>query len=234
MTALPGTACRRRIYLMRHAEVSYFDSGGRPIDPRNVPLTETGCRQAQAAAELLADVPFDVAVCSGLPRASETARLVLGDRALELRVDLRLNEAKAGRLRAVPEHQREQVIGCAYDGAEQPEARFIGGEQWAELERRVLAAWDDLVADDSWVTLLIVAHDAVNRVVLSHVAGGGLRGLKAFEQDPGCVNIIEADIHLARMQRAFLRAVNLAPYDPARAGSHLTVMERIYRAFRPG
>jgi probable phosphoglycerate mutase len=66
------------------------------------------------------------------------------------------------------------------------------------------------------------------------VAGGGLRGLKAFEQDPGCVNIIEADIHLARMQRAFLRAVNLAPYDPARAGSHLTVMERIYRAFSPG
>jgi probable phosphoglycerate mutase len=233
MMALPGTACRRRIYLMRHAEVFYFDDTGRPLDPRHVPLTAKGREQAQAAAALLADIPFDAALCSGLPRTAETARLVLGNRPLDVRVDVRLNEAKAGRLRDVPEHERGQVIACAYDGSEQPGARFIGGEPWRELERRVLAVWADLAADDSWLNVLIVAHDAVNRVLLAHVAGSGLCGMKAFEQDPGCINIVEVDVRDARMERTFLRAVNLAPYDPIRAGSHLTVMEKIHRAFFP-
>lgn len=233
MAGLPGTACRRRIYLMRHGEVSYFDAAGRPVDPRHVSLTEAGRQQAAAVAELLAGVSIDQAICSGLVRTEETARIVLGARALTLRSDPGFKEVKAGRLAAVPAARREQVIGYAYDGAGEPEACFMGGERWSDLQARVLAAWDELFADDSWLTLLLVAHDAVNRVLLSHVTGAGLRGLKAFEQDPACVNIIEVDVDANRVRRAFLRAVNLAPYDPARPASHLTVMEKVFRLYRP-
>jgi hypothetical protein len=35
------------------------------------------------------------------------------------------------------------------------------------------------------------------------------------------------------LSRAFLRAVNLTPYDLARLDGQLTVMERIFRAFTP-
>lgn len=233
MRGLPGTRCRRRIYLMRHGEVSYFDADGRPVDPRHVSLTDAGRRQAAAAAELLAGVSLDGALCSGLLRTEETARIVLGERELSLRHEPRFKEVKAGRLAAVPAAMREQAIGCAYDRAEQPQACFMGGERWSELQARVLAAWDELFSDDSWLTLLLVAHDAVNRVLLAHVSGAGLAGLKAFEQDPACVNIIEVDVEAKRAQRAFLRAVNLAPYDPARPASHLTVMEKVFRAYRP-
>ena len=40
---------RRRIYLMRHGDVTYFDASGRAIDPETVPLNENGREQASAA-----------------------------------------------------------------------------------------------------------------------------------------------------------------------------------------
>jgi phosphoserine phosphatase len=66
---------RRRIYLMRHGAVSYFENG-RPVPPHTVSLTEEGRAQAQAAAHVLAGVTLDRVVTSGLTRTVETARIV--------------------------------------------------------------------------------------------------------------------------------------------------------------
>ncbi len=63
---------RRRLYLMRHGEVSYFEQG-RPAPPEGVHLNEQGRAQAAAAALALADISFDRAVTSGLPRTDQTA-----------------------------------------------------------------------------------------------------------------------------------------------------------------
>src|SRR4026209_2869915 len=72
---------RRRLYLMRHGEVSYFEQG-RPAPPEGVHLNEQGRAQAAAAALVLADIAFDWAVTSGLPRTDQTAAIVLGERTL--------------------------------------------------------------------------------------------------------------------------------------------------------
>src|SRR5258706_366845 len=45
MQSLPQ---RRRVYLMRHGEVSYFPDG-RPVPPEGVPLNDEGRAQARAA-----------------------------------------------------------------------------------------------------------------------------------------------------------------------------------------
>ena len=47
-------AQRRRIYLMRHGNVTYFDESGRPILPEAVPLNEQGRAQAEAAGRVFA------------------------------------------------------------------------------------------------------------------------------------------------------------------------------------
>lgn len=231
MSALPGTRCRRRIYLMRHAEVSYFDAEGKPLDPRSVPLTPRGREQAAAAAALLGDVAFDIALCSGLARTVETARIVLGTRSLGLAEEPRLKEVRAGRLREIPLQDQEREIGYAYDTCTDQEGGFIRGERWTELASRVTAAWDALLARDDWNNALVVAHDGVNRVLLSHVVGAGLSAMKAFEQDPACINMIELDVRNGVLERAWLRAVNIAAWDPLRLGDHEMVMEKIYRRF---
>ncbi|WP_172145595.1 histidine phosphatase family protein [Pseudomonas tumuqii] len=232
MTVRAAPRPRRRIYLLRHAEVSYFDAQGQPPDPRQVPLTARGRQQAAAASALLAEIRFDLAVCSGLPRTEETARHILHGRDLPLHAEPRLQEIRGGRLREIPRQDRERSIAYAYDGAEQPGARFIGGELWSDFAMRVNQAWDQLIARDDWQHLLIVAHDAVNRVLLGQIIGGGLGGLKGFEQDPACINIIEADIHAAIIERAFIRTLNLTAYDLIRPGQQLTVMEKVWRDYR--
>ena len=45
---------RRRIFLMRHGDVTYFDDTGRAIDPETVPLNAHGLVQAKAAGEAFA------------------------------------------------------------------------------------------------------------------------------------------------------------------------------------
>ncbi len=60
---------------MRHAEVAYF-ADGRPVDPREVPLTDAGRAQAHAAAAALAGITFDRVVTSGAPRTLQTAAIV--------------------------------------------------------------------------------------------------------------------------------------------------------------
>ena len=78
---LPGTSGRRRLYLMRHGEVSYFSADGGAVDPDLVELTETGRARAQAMATLLAEIEFDRAAWTGLLRTRQTAELVLAGRA---------------------------------------------------------------------------------------------------------------------------------------------------------
>ena len=50
---------RRRIYLMRHGEVDYFDAGGRPFRPETVSLNSVGRLQAEAAGCELVAIPID-------------------------------------------------------------------------------------------------------------------------------------------------------------------------------
>ena len=64
---------RRRIYLMRHGSVDYFDAEGRPVPPLTVPLNRSGQRQADAAGAVFAQcgVRFDKVITSGLNRTLE-------------------------------------------------------------------------------------------------------------------------------------------------------------------
>src|SRR4051812_16653107 len=70
---------RRRIFLMRHGDVTYFDDTGRAIDPESVPLNERGREEASAAGREFATqtIRFDRVIASGLPRTVETAQRVL-------------------------------------------------------------------------------------------------------------------------------------------------------------
>ena len=225
---------RRRVHLVRHAEVVYFEPDGTPHDPQRVALTAHGRAQAQAAADLLAEVPFDLAWCSGLVRTIETARIVLGARPLPLHEEPRLHEIRGARVSDDEAPAVMRTITQTYARAAEPGARFLGGEPWVEFQARVLAAWAELLARDDWSDALVVAHDAVNRVLLTQVAGSGLAGLSAFEQDPACVNMIDVDHPRPGVAcAALLRAVNLVPYDPARLDERLTVMERLQRGYRP-
>src|SRR5262249_29229244 len=157
---------RRRIYLMRHGQVSYFERDGRPVRPDDVVLTAEGERQARAAADALSGGRFDRVVTSGLPRTVQTARLVASGVEPEGLPDLR--EIEAGRLAEIPEDEVEQAFLQVFRDVVPEETRFLGGETIASLLDRVLTALDAVLADPEWDVLLAVLHGGVNRAILSH------------------------------------------------------------------
>ena len=55
---------RKRIYLFRHGDVSYFGSGKVTDDPNMVDLTELGREQAKMIDENTKDINFDRILCS--------------------------------------------------------------------------------------------------------------------------------------------------------------------------
>jgi probable phosphoglycerate mutase len=215
---------RRRIYLMRHAAVAYFDDG-RPLRPEDVPLTEEGVDQARAAAEALAPVRFDRVVTSGLPRTIETARIVAPGAEVESWPELR--ELEGARLGDIPEDQLERAFVEAFHGILPEETQFLGGETIGSLFDRVLPALDRLLADDEWDVVLAVLHGGVNRAIMSYALTGRREFLGGFEQAPGCINVLDVG-----ETGWIVRAVNVTPYDPVHLRGRLTTMEELWAQFR--
>ncbi|HTO71932.1 MAG TPA: histidine phosphatase family protein [Myxococcota bacterium] len=218
---------RRRIYLMRHGDAAYIDAEGRmAADPRQVPLSARGRREAAAMGELLAAAKFDRAVCSGLPRTVETAELVLRDKRLPLERVPELEEVRGGaRGSGRPIVPRD--VAYSIGEAKSPGGRFLGGESFLELELRVMGAVERLVAQLDWTQLLLVAHGGVNRVVLGWALGAGLHSAPHMEQDSGCVNVIDLDHDPeGKLIRTLVRALNVTAADPAKHEHWLTTLER--------
>jgi broad specificity phosphatase PhoE len=206
---------RRRLYLMRHAEVSYV--GER--DPEVVRLTERGLEQAAAAHRALENVQFDVVVTSTLPRTVETAAVVAPGREPEQWAEFA--EWRGGRLDGIPVDELEQLFVGALQVRDEEE-RFLGGESLGEALDRVLPAFDRLVSQE-WETALAVFHGGVNRILLSHALVGGRAYFGTFEQAPACINVLD----LGTDGHWIVRTVNYIPYDPLHP-ARTTTMEHLW------
>lgn len=210
---------RRRVYLMRHAQVRYFQG----VRPEDVQLTELGRRQAEAAAAALAGVDFDRVLTSGLPRTTETARIVAPAHEAEARHALR--EIESGDIRGLAPADVQELMTAAFRGVVPPGTPFLGGETIGELLARVLPELDTLLADESWDVVLLVLHGAVNRAILSRAITGEAVFLGGLEQSPGCVNVLD----VSRRGEWIVRAVNHTPYDPAHVEApRTTTMEELW------
>ena len=213
---------RRRIYLMRHAQVRYFEG----IAPREVLLTDDGRHQAAAARDALQEVPFDRVVTSGLPRTLETAQIVAAYANHEREDDLR--EIESGELRGVDPNEVQRMMTAAFRGVVPLESRFLGGESIGELFDRTLPRFQQLLADESWDVALLVLHGGVNRAILGRALTGGRTFLGGFEQAPGCINVLDA----ADDGSFVVRAVNHTPYDPVHVDAgRETTMEQLWREY---
>ena len=219
---------RRRLYLMRHGAVAYFDADGRPHDPETVPLTAAGVEQAQAAAAALAGIRFDRVITSGLLRAVETAAIVAPGVEPETWPELR--ELQGGRLRDIPDDELEVAFTRVFHGQVAPETRFLAGETIGSLVDRVVPAVERLAADDGWDTTLAVLHGAVNRAILTFALTGERRFLGGFEQAPACINVLDLDLG---GDGWIVRAVNTVAYDLAHSSGRLTTMEELFEQYRP-
>ena len=226
---------RRRIYLMRHGHVDYFDPA--LTDPRNAPLTDEGRSQAAAARDALAGVKFDVAMCSGLLRTRQTAEIVLAGQQepAALTTDPRFVELHSQWIEAKSREELAARLAYSFEAAHLPGASFLPeGEAFADAERRIVAGLHDFVTTAAWRNALLVAHEGVNRIAIGWACGGGLRTISAFEQDLACINVIDVDVTPASsgeglaIERVLIKAINVTAYDFVKHGLSRTSLEHLF------
>ncbi|HEY9807636.1 MAG TPA: histidine phosphatase family protein [Candidatus Obscuribacterales bacterium] len=186
-----------RLLLVRHGETEW-NRQKRFQGQIDVPLNDNGREQARQAAEFLRSVSIDVAVSSSMQRPKETAEIILQHHpGVELKLEDELQEISHG----LWEGKLESEIEAEFPGELQrwqatPEAvQMPEGENLQQVWDRAIAAWYAIVetaaASDSPQTVMVVAHDAINKAILCHVVGLGPENFWNFKQGNGAVSVID-------------------------------------------
>jgi broad specificity phosphatase PhoE len=226
---------RRRVYLMRHGSVTYFDETGKPFLPETVALNAAGQAQADAAGLAFreAGVRFDRVITSGLPRTNETAQRVLAASGQEIAPDVwpELHEIRGGRLSAITTQELRRAFTGAFEGVVDGEQRFLGGESVGQMMDRVHPAIARLRAQDDWDTVLLVLHGGVNCAILSLALTGQRLFLGGLSQAAGCINALDVGQDAADW---VVRFVNYVPPGPLQPEARATTMEQLFEQYRKG
>jgi alpha-ribazole phosphatase len=153
------------LVLVRHAE-PVDDMRGRCYGTLDVHLSERGVAQAQELVERVTE-PYGVVYSSPRVRAVETAKPLGAARDVPVQVDERLREIDFGAFegRTYDEIERaEPKLFRAW--METPtQVRFPGGESYADVRERALAAYSEIRARHDCA--VVVAHGGVIRAGLS-------------------------------------------------------------------
>lgn len=151
-----------RLLLVRHGETAW-NAEHRLQGDHDVPLSDVGRAQARALGPLVASHAPERVVVSPLSRARETAEL-LGHPATAC--DPRWQEAHLGGWTG---RQASELPESAYTDWRAGRHTPPGGESFAELTARVVAAVDAL--DRSAGTTLVVTHGGPIRALCHHLLG---------------------------------------------------------------
>jgi broad specificity phosphatase PhoE len=160
-----------RLVVCRHAD---------PDDPK----------AAEALAYVLQFLPLAAVHTSPLPRAQTTAAAVVRPHALTPIVAEALREIDLGEVegKAFDEYPPELKETLLRDSTL---ARFPGGETFAELQRRVCEAVDEIVARHDGATVAVITHAGPIRALLAawlDIAGDAIFRL---DQRYGSVNVVD-------------------------------------------
>ncbi len=146
---------RRPYWYLRHGETDW-NSVNRTQGTTDVPLNATGIAQAHAAAALLAGRNIGAIFCSPLSRARDTAGIIADTLGVAVTIRNDLREANFG------QHEGE-VMGDWFAAWVEGRVSPDGGESFAQVEARAIAAINDVLAFDGLP--LVVGHGAFFRTV---------------------------------------------------------------------
>lgn len=170
----------RTVFLVRHGRTGLNAAGllrGR-LDP---PLDEVGQQEAAAVADVFAGVSIDVVLSSPLLRARQTAEGIAAVTGAPLRCDEAFVDRDYG-----PWAGRDRAEVEARFGSldEAPDVEPIGA-----LATRAVSGLR--AQADGVESLVVVAHDVVNRILLSRLAANVSDDPEEIPQRTGCWNRLE-------------------------------------------
>jgi alpha-ribazole phosphatase/probable phosphoglycerate mutase len=159
-----------------------------------VPLSTDGIHQIEALADFLAQrTTLHMVYSSPLSRAQNSAGIIAQRYHIQPVVLPELREINFGAWEGMTfEEIREKYPDEFAVWANDPLLQGpVNGETIPQLRDRVAQALDRILANNRDQNIAVVAHGAVNRVMLAQVLGLPLNNIFRIEQDFAALNIIE-------------------------------------------
>jgi probable phosphoglycerate mutase len=158
------------VILVRHgvtAETGPMLTGRKP----GVPLSDTGREQAARAAKKLAELPVVAVYSSPIQRCHETAEIVAGPHSLAVQhlddaMEADYGEWQGQKLADLAKTPLWRTVQINPSGA-----RFPGGESLREMQARMIAAIESVVAAHPGVVVVVVSHADPIRAAVAHFSG---------------------------------------------------------------
>jgi uncharacterized phosphatase len=167
------------ICIVRHGQTDW-NLHGRLQGQTDIPLNETGKKQAEECREFLKGMEWDVVITTSLMRAKETAEIINRDLNLPMIIMDEFKERYFGDGEGLTREVRNEKY---------PEFIFPGMESRDDLDRRIETGLQSVSTKFPDKKILLVSHGAVIHAIIKkfHMEGSQLEEFKLFN---GCLTNI--------------------------------------------
>ena len=180
------------IYLIRHGQTAWNREEifrGRT----DVPLDETGLKQAELAAEYFRDMDIHQVYSSPLARAWQTAEKIAQFHSLKVHplegiIDISFGNWEGHPLQEIKENDSERYRLWR----EEPHrVRLPGGENLEEVRVRAMGAVEEVIQKHPKKILVLVSHRVINKVLICGILGIDNSHFWQIGQDTTAINLIQ-------------------------------------------
>jgi len=158
-------------------------------------LSENGRKQAESVAEFLSKYPVEAVYASTMKRSIETAEAIADRHQINIEEHSELKEADVGAWEGldwgtIMEQDPEDHARFFANPAENP---YKEGESYNDVHHRAAPKLQELMDKHRGKTIVVVAHNVVNRALLAPIMGIDMKFAKEISQANTGVNILKND-----------------------------------------
>lgn len=180
------------IYLVRHGQTAWNREEvfrGRT----DIPLDETGQRQAELVGQYFKEMEIDAVYSSPLARALETAEAIARVRHSIVKPLEAITDMSFGSWEGHPHQEIRNIDPETYrQWVESPHlVRLPGGENLDEVRDRSMTALEELVRNHPKKTIVLVSHRVICKVLICSVLGLDNSHFWQISQDTTAINLIQ-------------------------------------------
>ncbi len=183
-----------QVLLVRHGDTQ-ASQADRFTGAMDIPLSKEGRIHASELAVRLARFPLDAIYASSMQRARETAGFTARVHGLEVTPVPEFREVDHGVWDGKTRQEALQLSGqAAMDEFDRDPFHFRpqGGESAEQVLKRAAPALSRLVKKHDGQTILVVAHETTNRLVICQFVGlNPAQYRDKLAQRPACLNVLQ-------------------------------------------
>ncbi|OGC91640.1 hypothetical protein A3D85_03040 [Candidatus Amesbacteria bacterium RIFCSPHIGHO2_02_FULL_47_9] len=188
------TKSMSKIFLVRHAESIANTEGRYQGQSYDTQLSQLGEHQAHALANHLRRLSLDRVITSPLRRTFQTAHTSAVHHGLFTIKEPRLIESNHGLWESLTKEEVASAWPDVYHSWQtQPsDTVFPQGEPFLATCERVLSWWKEIILLEGHT--LVVTHDNIIRIILTHILDYPLDKLWLFKLQPAAITTIEHEL----------------------------------------